>query len=272
MARANLANRIIWSNPGSIYQTISDHGKIHCASRSPTLQQEKHQKAIMPTVPKSVVSAKNQLELSSQQRALYGVLTQKDEELTQIYSGALYVFNQKQNPDYLALAAHGIRELLEKFPKIVGITPQKPDISSKCQQLADKWEKHALRSECYNNEIFAGAIDEKLHHFLDVAKGFFEWFRGRPSRRDERTETIRALDMTSFTMPPPIERIRTNELAEYANYFTSVSHHAHTTSEDDFVAHLNQLERFLLDFLLPRTFEDHAEIDALIQAGEEDAK
>ncbi|WXG54982.1 MAG: hypothetical protein RNU03_10025 [Candidatus Sedimenticola sp. (ex Thyasira tokunagai)] len=65
---------------------------------------------------------------------------------------------------------------MKSFLRLLALLLKKPDISSKCQQLADKWEKHALRSECYNNEIFAGAIDEKLHHFLDVAKGFLNGF------------------------------------------------------------------------------------------------
>lgn len=226
----------------------------------------------MTATSESPSSTGHRLELSGQQRTLHDVLSHKDGALAVIYLGALYVFDQKHNPDYLALAAHGVREFIEKLPKIAGITPQRPDISNKCAQLASKWDKSALKSDCYSGEVFSGEIDDKLHRFLDSAKVFFEWFRVRPSRRDERTDTIRSFDMGQFKMPDAIENIRTNELEVYAKYFTGVSHHGFITSDEVFSSHLIQFENFVLDFLCPRTFDDHEEIDALILAGEKDAK
>jgi len=218
-------------------------------------------------------SADSPVELSGQQRILHGLVTDKDEGLGKMYLGALFVFEQKSNPDYLALAAHGIRELIEKLPRIVGVVAQKPDVSSKCQQLSQKWDKHALKSNCFDQSSFTGEIDQRLNRFLTAALDFFDWFRQRPSRRDERTDTIRALDIGTLAMPSKLEKLRTDELAVYANYFTGVSHHNNQyASDEDFSAHLNRFELFVLDFLSPRTFEDHSALDILIKAGENDAK
>ena len=52
------------------------------------------------------------LELSGQQRALYEALSGKDERLAGMYLGSLLVLRQIENPDLLALAAHGLRELM----------------------------------------------------------------------------------------------------------------------------------------------------------------
>lgn len=218
----------------------------------------------------ATVPAAEQMQLNGQQNALYLMLDKKDTELSKMYLGALYVLNQKQNPDRLSLAAHGIRELLEKLPKIVGITPQKPDLVDRCKKLANKWERDALQSECLIEGTFNGKIDRKMQLFLVQAAIFFKWFSGRPSRRDERTKMMRALDSIPINLPKPIEKIRTDELAEYVGYFNGVSHHTNAASDIEFSKYLYHVERFLLDFLQPRTFEDLSNLDAIIKAGEED--
>ena len=57
------------------------------------------------------------LQLSAQQRALYEALAEQDKRLAGIYLGSLLVLSQLENPDSLALAAHSLRELMEKLPK-----------------------------------------------------------------------------------------------------------------------------------------------------------
>jgi len=83
---------------------------------------------------------------------------------------------------------------------------------------------------------------------------------------------IRALDAMQIAMPSAIEKIRTDELAHYVGYFTGISHHNSTTTEDEFLVNLEQLESFLLNYFYPRTFDDFAELDELMQAVDEDAE
>jgi hypothetical protein len=226
----------------------------------------------MIDIPESQETNKGRLGVSGQQRALFKALRDRSEGIAQMYLGALYALDQTSNPDRLALAAHGIRELLEKLPMTVGITPRRPDIVGKCQQLAVKWKSHALKSNTHNNGRFSGEIDVRLHRFLAVAKGFFDWFEARPNRRDERTEMIRQLDAMQVAMPSAIEKIRTDELAHYVDYFNAISHHNGSTTDEEFKVNLGQLEAFLLNYFYPRTFDEFAELDELMNAGRANAK
>jgi len=225
----------------------------------------------MSSLPESTNSENIQLVLSGRQKALFQQLLKKSEELANYYLGAVYAFNQKNNPDYLAHSAHGLRELIEKLPQIVGIVPNKPDVSGKFSQLASKWVNQALKSDCYSGEVFSGDIDDKLLRFLNEAKKIFQWFEERPSRRDDQVRTLRALDPVEVSMPESLEKVRTDELTVYGRYFTSVSHHSRQTDDNEFSSFLVRVEIFILDYLSPRTFDDHEELDALIRAGEENA-
>jgi len=53
--------------------------------------------------------------LSGSQRTLYEALASKDPRLARMYLGALSVLDRQGNPDRLALASHGLRELMEKM-------------------------------------------------------------------------------------------------------------------------------------------------------------
>ena len=59
--------------------------------------------------------------LAGQQQALLTALIEKDPHLGVMYLGGLHVLRQEGNPDREALAAHAIRELMEKLPQFVDV-------------------------------------------------------------------------------------------------------------------------------------------------------
>ncbi len=61
------------------------------------------------------------LVLNGRQRAVEAALARKSAELVTFYVGALSAVAYEANPDRLAQAAHGMRELMEKFPKYVDV-------------------------------------------------------------------------------------------------------------------------------------------------------
>lgn len=61
------------------------------------------------------------LILNGRQRAVEAALGRKSAELVAYCLGALGVIGHEANPDRLAHAAHGLRELMEKFPKYVDV-------------------------------------------------------------------------------------------------------------------------------------------------------
>ena len=214
------------------------------------------------------------LQLSGQQRALYEALQGKNPQLAEIYLGALTVLFDENHPDRLALAAHGLRELMEKIPEYLDL-PVKVKAGSlrvKVQQFSQQWEKACNNSKCHKNARWHGEIDGPLSKFLRKAKEFFLWFDEHyPTRKEQVASMLHHLDPIGPHLPPPIIDLRAREWKDIYNYFEGVSHHNSSVHLDRFGSWLDVLERFLLDRFMPRTFADHEVIDSIIREGDSNA-
>jgi len=215
------------------------------------------------------------MQLSGQQSALYRALLEKDQKLADMYMGTLIVLNHNENPDHLAHAAHGVRELMEKLPSFVNvpIKAQSESLKSKIIELEKIWLTTLEKSQSYNNPIWEGDIDSRLHTLLNKLHLFFEWFTNHhPRRKAEVAETLRRLDISGRTLPTPLEELNIKTWSGMKDFFQSVAHHREPPTTDDvFGQWLESLEIFLLDRLCPRTFTDLKKIDEIIQEGESDA-
>jgi hypothetical protein len=79
-----------------------------------------------------------------------------------------------------------------------------------------------------------------------------------------------ALGPSAGSLPPFIEDQRAREWKARHEFFDRVAHHG-DCSEEEFDASADVVERLMLDYLRPRTFDDFAAIDAIIEEGEKDA-
>lgn len=202
--------------------------------------------------------------LSGQQRALYEALAEKHESLGVMYMGAVAVRPQDSNPDRFAQAAHSVRELMEKLPRYLDVPVLERELSmkEKLRQLEDIWDRA-------QGDATGVSITATLKKFLASVKEFFDWFREQHPRRRERTARVmRSLDPGTSKLPSKIEDLRLKEWDACHGFFQGVSHHTTECTEDDLDAWIDSLERFLLDRLRPRTFEDHDELDEIIAEGE----
>ena len=153
-------------------------------------------------------------QLSGQQRALYKALSEKEQSLADMYLGSLMTLQQTGNPDLLALAAHGLRELMEKLPRYLDapVDTNSPSLKGKVQELAQSWSNTLGRSQCYSDPNWSGNIDRPLLIFLRKAYQFFEWFKAeRPTRRQQTANALRELDQLGQSLPAPIEGLRIKE-------------------------------------------------------------
>ncbi len=212
-----------------------------------------------------------ELPLTGQQHALLVALDQKDPDVGMMYRGALHVL-QSSNPDRFALAAHAIRELMEKLPKYLDVpargaaSKSGPSLTVKVRELKAQW------TWLSDEEIAVGEISIRLRNLLGDTRAFFAWFEENyRTRRSETAAALRALDGTRRYLPAPIEELKVKHWAICNEFFQAVSHHGKRCTEMDFLGYLGDLELFLLDHLRPRTFEDFASLDAIIDEGEKDA-
>ena len=231
--------------------------------------------ASQPLKERSVDRQSGRQNLSGQQYALYRALLEKDKGLADIYLGAMTVLGQTGNPDELALAAHGLRELIEKIPALVDvkIKAQREGLKAKVREIEGHWEKTVEESECIQNTRWVGEIDRHLSNLLERLKNFFQWFaEHHPRRKAEIVSTLKGLDISGRALPLPLEELNVQAWDKIRDYFVTVAHHRkQNPAHEEFDQWLDALERFLLDRLRPRTFADIDTIDEIIAEGESDA-
>lgn len=214
------------------------------------------------------------VQLFGQQLDLYRILLEldKDQMLANTYLGALMVLKQNENPDHLALAAHGVRELIEKIPSTMDL-PMKAhgeSLKSKVMDLREIWLNALYNSKNYNNQKWSGEIDSSLYKLLNNLHSFFEWFDSHHPRRNvEVAKALRKLDISGRKLPSSLEKLNIEKWKDIRDFFQGVSHHQkRNINADEFSQKMESFEKFLLDRLLPQTFTDINEIDEIILEGE----
>jgi hypothetical protein len=212
------------------------------------------------------------IELEGAQRALHSALGKLNDHLATIYVGGLVVLSHERNPDRQSLCAHALRELIEKLPEHVHV-PTKArgeSLRAKVNELDPTWDR-ATKGNCHRDGTWSGEIDTPLETFLSRAGSFFAWMKDHlPRRRDEAARALRQFDPTRRKLPDALESLNVDAWHQMREYFTSVAHHRKRAEPDEFDTWVGALERFLLDRLVPRTFDDFGEIDALLN-GDTDA-
>ena len=189
-----------------------------------------------------------------------------------MYYGALLVLGSVGNPDRLALAAHGLRELVEKLPSYldVAMPAHTETLKTKVQEVEDAWN-HVVNSSVWSSprNAWQGSIDRRLRRFLAKLDNFFCWVRNHvPRRREEVSAVLRTIDPANRQLPRLLEERSIKEWNEMREFFQNVSHHRKACAQVEFHKSVDTLERFLLERLAPRTFDDFAEIDAILGTSE----
>lgn len=219
------------------------------------------------------------LELNGQQHALYSAVLRKHALLAQIYLGGVYAL-ASDNPDRHAVAAHCFRELMEKVRRYIPAplpVPDKtskdlPNMTVKVRELQSLWNKTKKASKSFSNNAWSGALDSPLGKFLIRTETFFQWVeQERPARKQQTAAVLRRLDPQGHALPAPIENLRIQEWEHYDEFFQDVAHHRINVEEAELLRYIDLIEQFLLDRLVPRTFDDYKVIDEIIKEGETDA-
>jgi hypothetical protein len=108
---------------------------------------------------------------------------------------------------------------------------------------------------------------------LSRIANFFKWFTEHfPLRREELASNLRDLNGSGQSLPPILEDLNIKAWLKTWDYFIDVAHHRNTrTEKEEFRQWLQALEKQILDWFYPRTFEDFEVIDDIITEGERDA-
>jgi len=206
------------------------------------------------------------LQLSHQPRLLYQELARRSPELARIYLGALMVFSSA-NPDRLALAAHGFRELIEKVPRrLGGVQTGHESMTEQARKLQESWRQTCGTSKCHQDS-WKGEIDEPLRNLLTTLGRFVDWLdQSRLPRMERYARTLQMLDDSPIYLPGSLRDKPIEEWQALDGHFTTISHHNNKLpiTEEEFLSQVDALERFLLSRLRPQTSADFDRIDVLV--------
>ena len=220
--------------------------------------------------------AKQTIIYSERQLAFLKALKDTNSTLSEMYCGCIIALKDSSNPDRFAQCAHSIRELMEKLPEVFDapINTQGGNLKDKVHKLLEAYNLAEKNTTCYSvNEGWSGVLDGYIVQFFLAIKDFFKWFdESRPSRRSDLKALLKKMEKSAEDLPEGIVYNNIKKWENLRDFFQAVAHHRKFPEEREFLQNLDCLEQFLLDRLTPRTFDDFAEIDALIAEGEKNAK
>lgn len=207
------------------------------------------------------------LALTATQLELYQALVDKRPEVAVSYQAAVVILNDQLLPDRLPLAAHALRELMEKLPADDGtVVDIGADLNTKVNALREPWDTAVAEDEGRGGERWSNGIGEALRAFLVAVAEFFAGRDGiAGGRRQQTIVFLNRLDVAPVRLPEDVQRKSAQEWMRLRGYFNDVSHHRFGPEERTFQEKVAQLESFLFARLVPRPTEDFAAIDALLQ-------
>jgi hypothetical protein len=232
------------------------------------------QDEVTPESPLAHQPAEPQFQLAGQQIALYRTLASRSPRLAARYLGARIALADSTNPEHLVQAAHSIRELVDDLHTISDLPAAAAPASDKrlsdaFSEMETKWERAKKQSECHADGEWKGEIDEPAQRAFRAVEAAIEWNREeRPRRRETYRLAIRSIDVSERTLPGFIEERFIELWDECRTYFIKVCHHGIDPTDEEFTVALEEFERFVLERLNPRTYEDQATLDEIIEEAE----
>ena len=212
------------------------------------------------------------IDLEGRQRRLYEELSRRSADLASMYIGALQVVQLPTVEDRFAMAAHCLRELMEKLPQFLDVPFERDDfnLGNEAKTLHDELKCVKEQSESFVEGNWTGEVDTHIHQFLkQVDSVLQDHVTYNSRRRDQFRDWNQALDPSITKVPPDATKRMFREWKSLNDFFQRVSHH-HDWLEKEaaFEEEMRALEDFLLDRFRPQTYKKQKRIDQIIAEAE----
>lgn len=173
----------------------------------------------------------------------------------------------KGNQESLHVAGYEMREFMNALPRALDlpIVPRE-QMNDRIQAIVSEYKEKTRNSACFSDGEWDGSLDKQVERLVRSLMKFVKWLEQHvPSRRVESMSVLQRLAPTEHPYPLALMNVRADEWKELLRFFNGCAHHDGDPDPTEFGQRVESLERFLLDHLEPRTFEDQDEIDRLIK-------
>lgn len=207
---------------------------------------------------------------TTEQEALFAALASKETKLAKIYRGGLCVLYDEQNPSRLELAAHSMRELIEKCALLIGGEVLSTGDSMKNRLVTVRKAFDMVNKGQSFRENSPVPLEGQLALIEELRK-FFKWQdNNRPKFAKRVAETLAELSGPGQALPVDYAYSEVAGWMKADEYFKTVAHNRGTTVDhEEFLRHMMFIENVLLRRLRPRAIPALEVLDALIKEGEQ---
>ncbi len=205
----------------------------------------------MTTKPSGLSDAGEPFELTRQQRDVHDVLGVRGASYRQVYLGAVMVMGESTNPDRIALAAHGLREVAELLERDFGVAvrTQGESMGSKANELDDAYARAEDAVAAAMEATGPTTLDGRFRLFLRRVVEFVEWNREfAPRKRLRARRAVRTMAVTGAVPTPEHLETHVDELLGCHRRLNMIAHHG-PASEAEMTAEIDRFEKLLLALL-----------------------
>ena len=204
-------------------------------------------------------------ELTPVQRQVYEALKDKEvngHHLGDWYLGAIYVLQDKHNPERISHAAQSMRELLEKLLRVIdeGAVPKKYDFQGMRRGIIKRWEKDR---EHYGGEWKGKKINSRFDKTLRRINRYVE-LNQKPTRKEQIQSTYEKSDPMAYVLGQYIQEEKRKKFFEVWEQFEDLAHHQSPLDEDILAECLAAAEQVILELLAPITAPNQQIIKAIL--------
>ena len=210
--------------------------------------------------------------MSQLSESLAASLRAHSSRLADMYIGAWAVLSDDANPDRIALAAHAMRELMEKGQRELAVTVRAAApgtgrtraafdrLNALCQQARQESPSYRTRS---------GEIDQIVAKVLEAAEELVALHnQERPGRAVQREDLIRRLDPLGAALPAELVADWVVRWESWDSFFQLASHHQTAPSAEEMASAISEFSDFLIERLEPGPSRARDDIERLIREAE----
>lgn len=206
------------------------------------------------------------IELTPIQKQILDILRNaksKKYPLEDWYLGAIYAAKNTYNPDRLPQAAHSLRELLEKLPRVFvesEIQESTPDFRGMRVNLYSRLCDDKTR---YDGVWKAKTIDNRLDKTIRGMDRYLE-LNKIPKRKEQIHAVMNKLDPMYDALDQGIKTEKSEIFHKLWKTFEGLAHHKNGADDEFFWKQLSIAECLIIDLLAPITAKDQFAIQTII--------